>query len=150
MPLKIKKTDDSSINLTPLIDIVFLLIIFFMVGTRFSELNEMERNIPLQVPTVSDASALTSAPKKRVINVLKDGQIVLDGRDVSIQQLKQEIRSAKDQYQNLGVVIRGDGDAIYQRVTDVIATCKNAEISDLNISVRTAGQAQAPRSSDLR
>ena len=140
MPLKVKKTDDASINLTPLIDIVFLLIIFFMVGTKFSELNEMEKNIPLQVPTVSDATALTSAPQKRVINVLKDGQIVLDGRNVSLEQLREEIVSAKSQYQDLGVVIRGDGSAAYQKVTDVIATCKHADINDLNISVRTARQ----------
>ena len=44
-----------------MIDIVFLLIIFFMVGTKFSELNEIERDIALQVPQVTDARALTSA-----------------------------------------------------------------------------------------
>ena len=43
MPLKLNRDDQTSINLTPMIDIVFLLIIFFMIGTRFSELNESER-----------------------------------------------------------------------------------------------------------
>lgn len=138
MPLKVQKDIESSINLTPLIDIVFLLIIFFMVGTKFSELNEQERNIPLQVPSVSNATALTSAPMKRVINVLSDGKIYLDERPVSVEELRVELASAKEQYKHLGVVVRGDANTMYQRVADVIATCRQAKISDLNISVRVA------------
>lgn len=139
MPLKVQKEIGSSINLTPLIDIVFLLIIFFMVGTRFSELNEIERSIPLQVPAVSDAAALTSAPRKRVINVLASGEIVLDEKPVSLDQLGEELASARQQYKRLGVVVRGDADTRYQSVADVIATCRQANINDLNISVRVAG-----------
>jgi biopolymer transport protein ExbD len=135
MPLKIQKDDQTSINLTPMIDIVFLLIIFFMVGTKFSELNESERDISLQVPQVTDARALTSAPRKRVINVYQDGRIVLDEKLVSIDQLQMELSNARLQYQKLGVVIRGDADSRYQNVANVIATCRKADITDLNISV---------------
>ena len=138
MPLKINKDDQQSINLTPLIDIVFLLIIFFMVGTRFSELNEQEKSIQLEVPKVGPAVALTAAPKKRVINVMKDGSIVLDDKTVSLASLYDELKDTKNQYQQLGVIVRGDANSKYQSVADVIATCKRAEISDLNISVRVA------------
>ena len=138
MPLKINKDDQQSINLTPLIDIVFLLIIFFMVGTRFSELNEQEKSIQLEVPQVGPAVALTAAPKKRVINVMKDGGIVLDDKTVSLASLYDELKDTKNQYQQLGVIVRGDANSKYQSVADVIATCKRAEISDLNISVRVA------------
>ena len=135
MPLKIQSDDQTSINLTPMIDIVFLLIIFFMVGTKFSELNETERDIALQVPQVTDARALTSAPRKRVINVYRDGRIILDEKPVSIDQLQMELANARLQYQKLGVVIRGDADSRYQNVANVIATCRKADITDLNISV---------------
>ncbi len=138
MPLKVNKDDQQSINLTPLIDIVFLLIIFFMVGTRFSELNEQEKSIQLEVPQVGAAVALTAAPKKRVINVLKDGKIVLDNETVTIGELYDELTDTKNQYQKLGVIVRGDANSKYQNVADVIATCKRADISDLNISVRVA------------
>ena len=138
MPLKINKDDQQSINLTPLIDIVFLLIIFFMVGTRFSELNEQEKSIQLEVPKVGPAVALTAAPKKRVINVMKDGGIVLDDKTVSLAGLYDELKDTKNQYQQLGVIVRGDANSKYQSVADVIAACKRAEISDLNISVRVA------------
>ena len=136
MPLKIQRDDQTSINLTPMIDIVFLLIIFFMVGTKFSELNETERDIAIQVPAVTDAQALTSAPRKRVINVYQDGRIVLDQASVTIDELHRELAAARQQYRKLGVVVRGDADSRYQNIANVIATCRKADISDLNISVR--------------
>ncbi len=135
MPLKIQRDDEMSINLTPMIDVVFLLIIFFMVGTKFSELNEQERDIALTVPQVTDARALTAAPNKRVINVFSDGHIELEKRTVTITELLTELAVARQQYQKLGVVIRGDADSRYQNVANVIATCRKADITDLNISV---------------
>ena len=137
MPLKIQRDDQTTINLTPMIDIVFLLIIFFMVGTHFSDLNEQERDIALQVPTVSDAQALTSAPRNRVINVYHDGRIVLDSQEVNLQTLQSELISAREQYERLGVVIRGARNVEYQRVMDVIHVCKKADISELNVAAQT-------------
>ena len=136
MPLKIQRDDQTSINLTPMIDIVFLLIIFFMVGTKFSELNETERDIAIQVPAVTDAKALTSAPRKRVINVYQDGRISIDQTSVTIDELQRELSAARQQYRKLGVVVRGDAESRYQNIANVIATCRKADISDLNISVR--------------
>jgi biopolymer transport protein ExbD len=46
-----------------------------------------------------------------------------------------ELANARLQYQKLGVVIRGDADSRYQNVANVIATCRKADITDLNISV---------------
>ncbi len=138
MPLRTQRDEQPSLNLTPMIDIVFLLIIFFMVGTKFSELSEAERDISLQVPQVEQAGALTSAPRKRVINVLEDGRITLDQRSVSLDELKTELADAQRQYQKLGVIVRGDAAAFYQHVADVLAACRAAEITDLGISVRIA------------
>ena len=145
MPLKVQKDIESSINLTPLIDIVFLLIIFFMVGTKFTELNELERNIPLNLPSVSNASALTAAPQKRVVNILDDGTIFLDKQQVSIDELKTELVNAREQYQNLGVVIRGDENARHKTVVAVLETCKEAQIKDFFISARYANATASPQ-----
>ena len=106
-------------------------------------MNEQEKSIQLEVPQVSEAVALTAAPKKRVINVLQDGMIVLDKRSVSLSELFEELCDTKNQYKQLGVIVRGDANSVYQNVADVIATCKRAEISDLNISVRMAAETPA-------
>ena len=140
MPLKIEREDQNAINLTPMIDIVFLLIIFFMVSTKFSELNEVERNISINVPTVSDATALTSAPKKRLVEVASDGTITLDQRRVTLEGLSLQLIAAKKQYPKLGVVVRGDGQGVFQHVASVLATCRKAQVTDLDLRVRQASR----------
>jgi biopolymer transport protein ExbD len=137
MPLKTHIDEQPSLNLTPMIDVVFLLIIFFMVGTQYSEL---ERSLGLDVPEVSDGGALTAAPDKRVINVYQDGHITLDREAVSLEQLTSRLAQARSQYQDIGVVVRGDGAGPFQHVAEVLNACKQAGISELAISVKLAQQ----------
>lgn len=135
MPLKIQRDDQTSINLTPMIDIVFLLIIFFMVGSRFTDLQQTERDISLRVPQVQSAQALTTTPSKRVINVYSDGHITLDQKPVTLTELETQLATARQQYQKLGVVVRGDRESQFDQVAQVIATCERVKIRDLNIAV---------------
>ncbi len=133
MPLKTHLDDQPTLNLTPMIDIVFLLIIFFMVGTKFSEL---ERKIGLRVPEVSDRGALTAAPEKKVVNVYRDGGITLDRTSVTLVELTERLAAARSQYPDLGVLVRGDAQGQFQRIADVLNACKQAGIRELGISVR--------------
>lgn len=127
------RSGDLEFNMTPMIDIVFLLIIFFMVGTKFTEL---ERKIGLRVPEVSDNGALTDAPEQRVVTVDRDGGITLDRKPVSLDELTRQLAAGRSQYQDLGVLIRGDARSAFQRVAEVLNACKEAGIRELGISVR--------------
>ncbi len=134
MPLKTHLDEQPTLNLTPMIDIVFLLIIFFMVGTKFSEL---ERKIGLRVPEVSNVEALTPAPEPRVVNVYADGQIMLDRTPVSdLEELTRQLAAARSQYSDMGVLVRGDAEGKFQRVAEVLSACRQAEVRELGISVR--------------
>ena len=142
MPLKTHMDEQPALNLTPMIDIIFLLIIFFMVGTKFSEL---ERKIGLDVPSVADSGALTAAPAKRIINVYRDGSLTLDRAPVTLQQLTDTLANAQRQYSDLGVLIRGDATGQFQRVAEVLNACKQAGIVELGISVRLASAQRTKR-----
>ena len=135
MPLKTHLDEQPTLNLTPMIDIVFLLIIFFMVGTKFSDL---ERKIGLKVPSVVDSGALSAAPERRVVNVYRDGSLTLDRQSVTLAQLTENLAAAQRQYSDLGVLIRGDASGQFQRVAEVLNACKQAGIVELGISVRLA------------
>jgi biopolymer transport protein ExbD len=135
MPLKTHLDEQPSLNLTPMIDVVFLLIIFFMVGTKFTEL---ERNLSLKVPQVSDAQPLAPAPRKRIVSVYSDGTITLDRQAVTLEQLREQLAAARRQYAELGVIVRGDAEGAFQNVAAVLSTIRQAGISDLGISVRLA------------
>lgn len=136
MPLKTHTDEQPSLNLTPMIDIVFLLIIFFMLGTKFTELSEAEKSIPLEVPEVAAGTAMTPAPEKRVISVYRDGRISLDRKQVTLEGLVDELNQAREEYSDLGVIVRGDAEGTFQNVASVLSAVRKAGISDMGISVR--------------
>ncbi|PQO45325.1 ExbD/TolR family protein [Blastopirellula marina] len=137
MPLKTQQDDAPVLNLTPMIDILFLLIIFFMVGSKFTE---MERSVDLDVPQVSDVGALTSAPEMKVINVFNDGRVMLGTREIELADLKTELAASLAEYQDLGVLVRGDSEVPFQQVATVLTTVRQAGIAEMAISVRLTNQ----------
>ncbi|MCX7426917.1 MAG: biopolymer transporter ExbD [Planctomycetia bacterium] len=133
MPLKTHLDEQPTLNLTSMMDVAFLLIFFFMVSTKFTEL---ERKIGLKVPEVADRGALTAAPEKKVVNVYRDGTLSLDRTPVTLEELTSRLATARSQYADLGVLVRGDGQGQFQRVAEVLNACKQAGIAELGISVR--------------
>ncbi len=142
MPLKIQHDDRVHLDLTPMIDVVFLLIIFFMVATKFAE---MERDIELQLPEVASAAPMTAAPKQRMVNVHDDGQATLDGQAVTMADLTTQLAGACRDYPQLSVVIRGDAACPFQHVAAALAACKDAHVTELGITVRIAVKEQTAR-----
>jgi biopolymer transport protein ExbD len=139
MPLKTHHDDQPALNLTPMIDVLFLLIIFFMVATKFSE---MERSIEVRVPEVARPGAMTAAPDKRVVNVHSDGTLDLDRQPLTLDELGERLSAARAEYHALGVVVRGDAGCPFQHVADVLATCRSANIAELDIAVRVAANTE--------
>ena len=135
MPLKTHQDDLPAINLTPMIDIVFNLIIFFMVSTRFTE---MERQVDLAVPQVTDHKGLSDIPQSRAINVHRDGRITLDGSPVTLRELTEQLAAVQRQHGHQNVVVRGDADGPFQNVAAVFSACQKAGIAEMGISVRLA------------
>jgi biopolymer transport protein ExbD len=136
MPLKVQHDDTPTPNLTSMIDVVFLLIIFFMVATRFSEL---ERNIDVAVPEVSQAGDTLPPPRPLVVAVLADGHMELDGQPVTPAELTAQLAAARARQGDPSVVIRGDAQCTFQDVAAALAACREANISELGITVRIAG-----------
>lgn len=137
MPLKTHLDEEPALNLTAMLDVAFLLIIFFVLGTRFVD---EERNIGLRVPQVVDRGALTAAPARKEVNVYRDGTITLDKKTVTLDELTVRLAAARRQYSDLGVLVRGDAAGEFQRVATVLNSCKQAGIQDLGITVRLAPQ----------
>lgn len=133
MPLKTQLDEAPQINMTPMIDMVFLLIIFFLVATTFSR---PDHSIEIDVPQVSDAGTLSNRPAARVVNVYQDGRIELDGDTLSLEELTDQLAEVRGQYPDLEVDVRGDGHAYHQRVAEVVSACMKAGVDGVGISVR--------------
>jgi len=135
MPLKTQLSDAPAPNLTPMIDVVFLIIIFFMVGTNFTR-RENKIDI-ITVPQVDSATAaLTPRPQQRVITVFHDGRIALDSETVSLDQLIAKLRDGVAQYKELAVIVRGSATGPFSNVARVLGGIRKAGVSEMDIAVR--------------
>lgn len=130
--MKLRKSEDDEpvLNLTPMIDVVFQLLVFFMVATQFLD---PEREIDIALP---EASAGNPAPKENneiVINVFADGRMVVSGQDVDDAQLLQTLKAAALDDPNTPVTIRGDGQARHERIVQVMDACSRAGLTQFNV-----------------
>ena len=137
MPLKTGKLDEPTINMTPMIDVVFLLIIFFMVGAR---IGEEERNLDVQLPQAAVAQPMIAKPDALVVNVFEDGRILLGKRPLNLEELEKEFVAARTRYPDQAVVIRGEGEGRYQAVVDVLVACHRAKIKQYSLATVVKGK----------
>jgi len=124
----------ANLSLTPLIDIVFLLLIFFLVATRFAE---EERELDVQLPEASEAQPLTSKPREMFINIDEQGRYYVTGEFLTENQLLSVLEAA---YVNnpgrASVIIRADERCIWRYVVAAVNACKKAKIRDYRVTTR--------------
>lgn len=130
-----------------MIDVVFLLIIFFMVGSEFTKKADPEIDYTIALPTVSDLQPLTDRPDPITINITSEGKIVVFGgsensegyecNDAQLEAFLKELKK-KDLETNFdhSVIVRGDGEGKYQRVMDVIGMVKQAKFNKLTLAAK--------------
>lgn len=139
MPLKSPGLEEPTINLTSMLDVVLLLVYFFMVGAQFSS---DERQYDIQLPTVSEALPLTEQPDEIVVNITAAGVITISNQVLDLAGLEGALTRARENYPNQTVVIRGAGEGRYQSVMDVMATCRKAGIRSISLAHRPLEEAR--------
>lgn len=121
----------SGLEMTPMIDIVFLLMIFFLVA---SKLDEDDRSIDVVLPQASAAKPLTSRPREFVVNIDRDGNYFAGARPVRLEDLRQLLRqSAADNPQRQTVILRADEETAHKFVVAVMDACVQAGIDDYQV-----------------
>jgi biopolymer transport protein ExbD len=126
-------------QLAPMIDIVFLLLIFFIVTWQFTR---SETELDVSVPTAEEGSELTRPRGEIIINILADGTIRVDSATLDLPQLQERLASIAKQFENQPVRIRGDGKIFYQRIVDVINTCQKAGIWNISFATQRPAPAE--------
>jgi biopolymer transport protein ExbD len=138
MAVKIKKgTALGSLSLTPLIDVVFLLLVFFLVATRFAQ---EDRELEVQLPTASEARPLTEEPKELFVNIDKDGNYFVSGQRLAATEVEGALRQAvADNPVNQSVVIRADRRVPFDFVVTVMDLCNRAGVRDYTVTTQGEG-----------
>src|SRR5271156_2029735 len=111
--------DTPVINMTPMVDVILCLLVFFMAATRLYDWDESE--FVVNVPEVTDAAPATAAPDDLVLTVIKPGTVSVGESTFNLGQLVAFLSDARARYVNQGVVIRGDASLAYQDLADVLS-----------------------------
>lgn len=127
--------DEEPINTTPMIDVAFNLLIFFMLSATFMQ---EEQELEMQLPRVSSAAALTEAPREMVVNVMEDGAVVVDGVATTTGQLLNTLRSRIAEFPDQAVAVRGHRKTDYEHVVKVYSIVKQSGVKKVVARVMEA------------
>ncbi|MAG56857.1 MAG: biopolymer transporter ExbD [Planctomycetes bacterium] len=127
--------EEAGINLTPLIDVVFLLLIFFMVTATFQ--ND-ERDLTITVPEAENGNPIKDLPQTIVVGIKKDGSFSVGGKILDREQLRTVLVKAKRKNKKKQrVIVRTHKDAASQYPVTVIDVCSGLGIET---SISTAAK----------
>lgn len=136
MKFRRKRQPDNGINLTPLIDVVFLLLIFFMVTTTFTKETRLLINLPQASGDVAD-----SRPSTLELVIAKDGSYAVNGQNLINRDIKTIMAALKDasgDNADIPLVITADAQATHQAVITAMDAAAKLGFDQLNIATQQA------------
>ena len=127
-----REEDNFAMEMTPLIDVVFLLIIFFMVSTVFVDFSRrMEINLPSSKSSIIDVK-----PKTLEIEMSKDKKIFLAGKPITVLGLEQALKKLDVKGRKQTAIIKADKLLPYGEVIQVMGLLQKAGIPDISVAVK--------------
>jgi biopolymer transport protein ExbD len=117
----------ATVELTPLIDMVFLLLIFFLVATTFKQ---QEREMQIALPVAQAAGPISATLRELIVNVEQSGTIIVGGRRIEVEELRALISEAVEVNPEQKVTVRGDRRTAYNNVVRVLDICKASGIQE--------------------
>ncbi len=122
------KLEDTKLDITPLVDVVFLLLIFFMVTTVFSTTPGLRVDLP--------KAAESDMPPEKDLNIVisKDGELELNGIPLVMEDLERALLEAKEMYRSKVLIIKADKKTYHEVVVDVMDAAKGVGIDELAIA----------------
>ena len=134
-----QRLPEPELNVTPLIDVVFLLLIFFMVSTTFDQ----RRIIPIQLPEADAEPLRIEQPKRMTLAIDAQGRRYLDGVAVlSDQALVESLAGAGQVGRTL--LLEADGAVSHQAVVSVMALARQAGVTDLVFTTQDVAREPTP------
>ena len=120
----------NELNITPLLDLVFVLLVIFIITTPQLS-NDLELNLPTPTPPRTTNSR---PPKLNYLIVGKDGTLSFNSETVTLESLKPLLIQKKAQDKNVNVVLKGAADADYENVVGVLDLIQQVDITNVGLA----------------
>ena len=125
------KEEENSLGIAPLVDIVFLLLIFFMVTSNF----DVASGVRIKLPRVENR-ILDHEKNKIVLVIDKSGQIYIEGQKVDLNELKENLETLVSEMGILQVILQADKDVAHGRVVQIMDLAKTAGADSILIAAQ--------------
>jgi len=122
--------EEEAINLMPLIDMVFLLLVFFLVATTIAQ---EERDSEIELPTASTLAPLSAPPPQLVVNVRDDGTIKVGKQTVTMEQLGTMLKKVAQESPDKELLVRADMNSFHKYFAGVVKTARESGIGKAKI-----------------
>nr|MBP3280892.1 biopolymer transporter ExbD [Treponema sp.] len=119
--------EELSINITSMIDVIFILLIFFMVSTQFKK-----ASLPLDLPRSEETAESEQQDSTKVLAV-NANQMELDGKIVSLEELEPILEKMYSENQNLALSLECERTVEFERIVQILTKIQNAGISRIGI-----------------
>lgn len=132
---KVSKGHHSSLNelnITPLLDLAFVLLVIFIITTP-----QLSNNLEMNLPSARKPNKPTTPPKVNRIVVEADGRIIFNGQRMELPVLKQSLFAMKAADAEPSVVVKGAAEADYQGVIRVLDLLQQADITKVGLATET-------------
>jgi len=130
----------AGLQLAPLIDIVFLTLVFFMTTAVFTSL---ESDLDIQLPTADSATDIERSRGEIYINLKSDGSIVLNDRELTVSELQDVLYRVAENAPGASIIIRGDRMAALEGAIAILNCCRNADIQDVSFAALAGSNTEA-------
>lgn len=134
MNLSPQRSEDPDVNLTPMIDVVFLLLLFFMVSTSFIRESSLKVNLP-----EATGEAMLEQEQPVDIIIQADGQFLINGEALPVvtrDTLKNVLKSVVGDNRDPHIIISADADAQYQHIVTAMDTAQQMGYTKLTLATR--------------
>lgn len=129
--------DFYGINVIPMIDTMMFLLVFFLMATKFADI---ERDVRIKPPGSHHANPVAAAPRELVVNVSRDGKFLMGGQERGLADVDRLIGVAKAGNPQQTVVIRGDRQAVLQSAVNVLDLCEKHGVAHTYLTTAQEGR----------
>lgn len=135
--------EPTPMQLAPLVDVLFLLVIFFAVTSHYAK---NEQVMDISVPAADEGKEKESRNVGEIIiNIKTQGEIIVNGQELSEDELLVKLKNIVAVYKDQAVILRGDEVADYKFVVSVLNICQKAGIWNIAFATRRPEAADAPK-----
>ena len=135
MKIKAEESSEDVINISSLLDVMFILIIFFLVTTTFKE-EEVDHLVKLPVESRNQSLTQTAGNLIKV-NIRESGEFVVMGQQVTEEGLTKWMDEEVEKKPEIKVLVRCDKESKHLYLANVMSICRSVGVSEANIAVRT-------------